>query len=89
MKPCKNLSNEEIEKLSIPLDKFFHFFQSFGDLKVKYFLNIWMFEDRILKTETVTCGIFLLYFYENLFNPNKNSKIQNNKKLTKRQLKRY
>ena len=35
-------------------------------------------------TETVPCGLFQLYFYENLFNPNENTKIQNNKKLTKR-----
>ena len=35
-------------------------------------------------TETVTCGLFQLYFYENLFSPDQNSKIQNNKRLTKK-----
>ena len=41
-------------------------------------------------TETVTCGHFQLYFYKNLFNPDQNSKTQNNKRLTKKeQLKRY
>ena len=31
-----------------------------------------------------TCGIFQLYFYNNLFNPNQKSKIQNDAKLTKK-----
>ena len=30
-----------------------------------------------------TCGIFQLHFFENLFNPDKNSKIQNENKLEK------
>ena len=43
-----------------------------------------MLEDPIQNTETVTCRIFQLYFNENLFNPDTNSKIPNNKKLTKK-----
>ena len=43
-----------------------------------------MLEDPIQNTETVTCGIFQLYFNENLFNLDTNSKIPNNKKLTKK-----
>ena len=43
-----------------------------------------MAEDPIQMTETVTCDLFQLYFYENLFNPDQNSKIQNNKRLTKK-----
>ena len=35
-------------------------------------------------TETVTCVLFQLYFYENRFNPEQNSKIQNNERLTKK-----
>ena len=34
-----------------------------------------------------TCGNFQLYFYDNLFNPDENSKIQNNTKLTKKAVK--
>ena len=48
------------------------------------FVNTWMVEDRIQDLSSVTCGIFQLYFYNNLFNPNKNSKIQNFKRLNKR-----
>ena len=43
-----------------------------------------MVEDRVQDLNSSTCDIFQLYFYDNLFNPNKNSKIQGNTKLTKR-----
>ena len=43
-----------------------------------------MVEDSIQSLDTVTCGKFQIYFYDNLFNPNVNTKIQNNKKLTKK-----
>ena len=33
---------------------------------------------------SVTCGVFQIYFYDNLFNPDENSKIQNKKRLNKR-----
>ena len=42
-----------------------------------------MVEDRIQDLDSATCGIFQLYFYETLFNPDKNSKIQNESKLKK------
>ena len=35
-------------------------------------------------TETVTCGLFELYFYKNLFNPDQNSKLQNDKRLSQK-----
>ena len=43
-----------------------------------------MVEDRVQDLNSSTCGIFQLYFYDNLFNPNENSKIQGNTKFTKR-----
>ena len=42
-----------------------------------------MVEDRIQDLNSSTCGIFQLHFYENLFNPEKNSEIQNENKLEK------
>ena len=48
---------------------------------MRSFVNIWVVVDRIQDLDSATCGIFQLYFYENLFNPNKNSKIQNESKL--------
>ena len=43
-----------------------------------------MVEDRVQDLNSVTCGIFQLYFYDNLFNPNEDSKIQGKAKLNKR-----
>ena len=39
---------------------------------------------QVQDLSSVTCGIFQLCFYDNLFNPNENSKTQNTKRLNKR-----
>ena len=63
----------------------FHFVQAFGiKLKLRNFVNTWMVEDRLQDLDSSTCGMFQLHFYDNLFNPNENSKIQSDTKLTKR-----
>ena len=41
-------------------------------------------EDRIQDLDSVTCNIFQIYFSDNLFNPDKNSKIQNKTKLNRK-----
>ena len=75
---CKKLSRYEINSLSDTAREFFYFIQAFGiKLKLKSFVNIWVVEDRIQDLDSSTCGIFQLHFYENLFNLDKNSKIQN------------
>ena len=43
-----------------------------------------MVEDRVQDLNSVTCGIFQIYFYDNLFNHDENSKIQNRKRLNKK-----
>ena len=43
-----------------------------------------MVEDRVQDHHSVTCGIAQLYFNDNLFNPNENSKIQDKTRLNKR-----
>ena len=52
------------------------------ELKLCDFANLSVVEDRIQDLDSITCGIFQIYFYDNLFNPNKNCKIQNKIKLT-------
>ena len=47
-----------------------------------------MVEDRVQDLGSSTCGIFQLYFYNNLFNPKKNSKIQDKTKLNKKTIER-
>ena len=81
---CKKLSKKEIDSLSDTAIDFFYFVQAFGiKLKLKSFVNIWMVEDRIQDLDSNTCRIFQVYFYENLFNPNQNSKIQIDTKFKK------
>ena len=78
---CKNLTKNELDNLSDKARNFFKFVQSFGNkLKLPDFLNLWVVEDRIQDLDSVTRCIFRIYFCNNLFNPDKNSKIQNKKK---------
>ena len=63
---------------------FFHFIKSLcQNGKPRATVGVWLLEDPIQKIETVTCGPSQIYFYNNLFLPDKNSKIQSFKKLTK------
>ena len=81
---CKHLTKDEIDSLSDTARNFFYFIQAFGiKLKLRGFVNTWMVEDRLQDLHSSTCGIFQTYFYENLFNPDRNSKIQNKTKLNK------
>ena len=80
----KNLSKNELDTLSDKASNFFHFIQAFGSkLKLRSFVNTWMVEDRVQNPDSVTCGIFQLYFYNKLFNPNENSNIQEKSRLNK------
>ena len=82
---CRDLTKGEIDDLSDMARNFFQFVQPFGiKLKLRIFVNIWMVEDWVQDLNSSTCGIFQLYFYDNLFDPNENSKIQNDTKLTKK-----
>ena len=67
---CKNLSKIELDGLSDTASNFFHFIQAFGNkLKLRDFVNISVVEDRVQDLNSVTCGIFQIHFYDNLFNP--------------------
>ena len=59
--------------------------QAFGSkLNLRNFVNIWMVEDRVQYLDSSTCGIFQLYFYDNLFNPDEKSKLQDKAKINKK-----
>ena len=67
---CKHLTENEINSLNETARNFFYFIQAFGiKLKLRGFVNIWMVEDRLQDLDSATYGIFQIYFYENLFNP--------------------
>ena len=82
---CKELTEDEILSLSETARQFFYFVQSFGNkLKLRSFVNIWMVEDRLQYLKTSTCGIFQIYFYKNLFDPEEETKINRETRLTKK-----
>ena len=82
---CKKLTENEINSLSETARDFIYFIQAFGiKLKLRGFVNIWMVEDRLQDLDSATCDIFQIYFYQNLFNPKENSKIQGSAKLNKK-----
>ena len=81
---CKNLTKKELDVLSDTATNS-SFVQAFGNkLKLRDFVNICIVEDRVQDLNSVTCGIFQMNFYDNLFNPNKNNKIQNKKRVNKK-----
>ena len=81
---CRGLTRNEINLPSGTTRNFFQFVQAFGiKLKLRGFVNIWMVKDKVQDLDSATCRIFQIHFYENLFNPNEKSKIQNHAKLTK------
>ena len=49
-------------------------------------MNLLILEDTIQKLTTSTCGLFQLYLYKNLFDPDEKSKILNHQRLTKNTL---
>ena len=74
---CKDLTKKEVDSLSDTARNIFYVIQAFGlKLNLRSFVNIWMVEDRIQDLDFSTCGIFQICFYDNLFNPDENSKIQ-------------
>ena len=46
-------------------------------------MNLLILENSIQNLTTSTCGLFQLYFYKNLFDPDEKSKILNHQTLTK------
>ena len=77
------MAGNEIFNLSSAAQELFHLIYSFGKNENKTnFVNVWMLEDPTQMDTTITCGPFQIYFYKNLIFPDKNSKLQNYKKLT-------
>ena len=81
----KNLSVGELDALSNTAANFFRFVQTFDNkLKLRNYVNIWAVEDRVQNLNSVTCRIFQLYFYNNLFDLDENSKIQDKARINKK-----
>ena len=56
---------------------------------VKGKLKLMLVDDQLQQLDTDTYGKFQLYFYKNLLDPEKNSKILQHEKLTKKKMLRF
>ena len=84
IKSYSEVSQQEVLSFLETARDFFHFIKTVdNNEKQKTMVGVWMLEDSIQKTETVTCGPFQIYCYDNLSFPDKNSKIHSFKKLKK------
>ena len=62
-----------------------HHINEFGKLhNLKEEVRVHFGDDQLQKTETDTCRVFQLYFFVNLFNPDENSVITEDKILTEK-----
>ena len=71
-------------KLSSTAADLFHLINEFAELnRIKDEVILHFVDDQLQNVTSDTCGIFQLYFYKNLSDHSKKSKIINDKKLTK------
>ena len=77
------LLDQDKSSLSETANDLFHFIESFARYEKENVISMWVLEDPIQEITSDTCGAFQIYFYENLFFPNNDSKIHEYKKLTK------
>ena len=82
---CK-MSQKAKDQLTDTTQNFFHLLEQFAKLKKTKCMNILILENTIKNLVTSTCGLFQLYFYKNLFDPDKKSKILNHQTLNKNTL---
>ena len=75
-----------VNRLSETTQDILHLINEFGKLhNLKEEVRVHFVDDQLQKTETDTCGVFQLYFFVNLFNPDENGAIIEDKILTKKQ----
>ena len=80
----EKLSQNEISKISSATADLFHLINNLAELnRIKDEVILHFFDDQLQNETSDICGIFRLYFYKNLFDSQKKSKIINNDKLTK------
>ena len=82
----KALNQKIKSQLTETAQNFSHLLEQFAKLKKTNCMSIMILENTIQDIETSNCGQFQLYLYENLFDPDNESKIFNHRKLTKQTL---
>ena len=83
MEEGKNIKT--VNRLSETTQDILHLINEFGKLhNLKEEVRVRFVDDQLQKTETNTCRVFQLYFFVNLFNPDENSVVIEDKILTKK-----
>ena len=77
----------EKERLTDTAQNFFHLLNEFYKLKKTNEMNILIVQQPVQELTHSSCGLFQLYFYKNIFNPDEKSEIINHKTLNKKTIK--
>ena len=76
---------KNVNRLSETKQNILHLINEFGkNHNLKEQVRVHFVDDQLQKTEIDTCGVFQLYFFVNLFNPDKSSAIIEYKTLSKK-----
>ena len=79
---ANNFVNTDRSQMTKTAQDFFHTLFEFEKVHNRKVVNVYMVDDCLQDLKSDTCGIFQLHFYTNLFLPQANGKIINNKRLT-------
>ena len=71
------------EQLTDTAQNYFHLLSQFAKLKRTNDMNILIVEHVVQEFTSSTCGLFQLYFYNSIFDPEEKSKIKNHETLNK------
>ena len=82
----EKLVHTKKEQLTDTAQNFFHLLAQFPKLKKTNDMNILIVEHPAQELSSSICGLFQLYFYKNIFDPEEKSKIINHENLNKRTL---
>ena len=77
------LAHNKREQLTEVAQNFCHLLTQFAKLKKTNTMNILIVENDLQNLTTSTCGLFELYFYKNIFDPEEKSKIINHETINK------
>ena len=79
----EKLAHNKREQLTGVAQNFFHLLTQFAKLKKTNTMNILIVENDLQSLTTSFCGLFQLYFYKNIFEPEEKNKIINHETLKK------
>ena len=83
----EKLNYSKKEQLTEVAQNFFHLLTEFAKLKKTNDMNILILENNLQDLTSTNCGLFQLYFYKNLFDPEGKSKLINHENLNKTTIK--